>query len=927
MKNIIFFFLIIITNINAQEVVKVGAFNFYPGIFQDTDGKIKGFYVEALNEIAEKENKKFVYVYGSWDEGLQRIKNGEVDILTSVAFTEERSKFMDYSNTPLLTVWGEVYVIPNSEINGILDLEGKTIAIMKSDFSGAYLKQLTSKLTINCEFIETTDFEEVFNLISSKKVDAGVVNNTFGAPKFKEYKLRSSGIIFNPFDIFFTVKKDTNGELLKFLDEYFHNWKHDRNSVFNIARQKWSHGKVGSIEVFPQWLKNGIYSALLLILVLIIFIGLLRYKVRVAKVKAKESEKEYKDVVETTSDLITIVDGEGKFLFVSKASIDFFELEPKDCIGKSAFDFVNSDDREYTMNKFSEWLNSSESNFHFENKTISKKGKVLNVSWNIHIERNNNQIVKITSIARDITKLKKTEFELIKAKDQAEESEKYLDNIINNIGDPIFVKDEHSRLLIVNEAFCKIFGLSKNEIIGKTLAEDVLPEERENFLKIDRQVLKDGNENINEELLTTKGSKTITISTRKTRFIDDNGNRYLIGVIRNITKVKEKEIELIKAKEKAEESDRLKSAFLSNMSHEIRTPMNGILGFSGLLKNPNLTGDQQQKFIEIIEKSGARMLNIINDIVDISKIEAGLMEVNLIESNVNEQIEYIYTFFKPEVETKGLTLLYKNELPSKETIIKTDREKLFAILTNLVKNAIKYSIEGSIELGYHKNGSSLEFYVKDTGIGIPKDRQEAIFERFIQADISDKMAHQGAGLGLSITKAYVETLGGKIWVESQEGKGSTFYFTLPYNAEQKEKISIDNEIILNETGKYDSSEVVGLKILIVEDDETSSSLIGITVENISSEIIKVMNGLEAIEACRNNPDIDLILMDIKMPVMDGYSATQQIRQFNKDVIIIAQTAYGLAGDREKALSVGCNDYISKPIDGKLLLLLMQKYFN
>jgi len=255
---------------------------------------------------------------------------------------------------------------------------------------------------------------------------------------------------------------------------------------------------------------------------------------------------------------------------------------------------------------------------------------------------------------------------------------------------------------------------------------------------------------------------------------------------------KEKEkraAELIIAKEKAEESDRLKSAFLANMSHEIRTPMNGILGFAELLKEPNLTGKEQQEYIKIIEKSGARMLNIINDIVDISKIESGLMEVSIKESNINEQIEYIYIFFRPEVEGKGMQLSYRNGLVSSESIIKTDREKLFAILTNLVKNAIKYTNKGSIEFGYDHvethgprnigaGSASLQFYVKDTGIGIPKDRQEAIFERFIQADISDKYAYQGAGLGLSISKAYVEMLGGRIWVESEEGKGSTFYFTL-----------------------------------------------------------------------------------------------------------------------------------------------------
>ncbi|MFZ4465249.1 MAG: PAS domain-containing protein, partial [Bacteroidales bacterium] len=221
----------------------------------------------------------------------------------------------------------------------------------------------------------------------------------------------------------------------------------------------------------------------------------------------------------------------------------------------------------------------------------------------------------------------------------------------------------------------------------------------------------------------------------------------MIGTNWDITEQKKIEQELTIAKEKAEESDRLKSAFLANMSHEIRTPMNGILGFAELLKEPGLTGEQQQEYIRIIEKSGTRMLNIINDIVSISKIESGTMEVSYKESDINLQIGYIYDFFKPEFEAKGLKFSFKNSLPAKFAIVKTDREKLYAILTNLVKNAVKYTNEGSVEFGYNLKSANenfepeeiveLEFYVKDTGIGIIKDRQEAIFERFIQADIAD----------------------------------------------------------------------------------------------------------------------------------------------------------------------------------------------
>ncbi|MCK5820604.1 MAG: HAMP domain-containing histidine kinase, partial [Bacteroidales bacterium] len=240
------------------------------------------------------------------------------------------------------------------------------------------------------------------------------------------------------------------------------------------------------------------------------------------------------------------------------------------------------------------------------------------------------------------------------------------------------------------------------------------------------------------------------------------------------------------AMEKAKESDRLKSAFLANMSHEIRTPMNGILGFAELLKEPGLSGDEIHKYVEVIESSGDRMLNTINDLIDISKIEAGQTEVEVSLVIINELSYNLYSFFKPEAEKKGLQIFRKNTLSDKEIIIKTDKEKLYAALTNLIKNSIKYTNKGSIEFGCQLKDKSIEFFVKDTGIGIPKDLQESVFDRFIQADRHKSRSYEGAGLGLSITKAYVEMLGGEIWLESEEGKGSQFYFTIPYRPKSKD---------------------------------------------------------------------------------------------------------------------------------------------
>lgn len=386
--------------------------------------------------------------------------------------------------------------------------------------------------------------------------------------------------------------------------------------------------------------------------------------------------------------------------------------------------------------------------------------------------------------------------------------------------------------------------------------------------------------------------------------------------------IKENRAELIVAKERAEESDRLKSAFLANMSHEIRTPMNGILGFASLLKIPNLTDDQLKKYVSIIEKSGVRMLNIINDLIDISKIEANQMEISISPCNINDQMEYLFTFFKPEAEREGLDISYKNTLTSNEAVINTDREKFYAILTNLIKNSIKYSNEGSINFGYTKKGKYLEFYVKDNGIGIPKDRQEAIFDRFVQADIEDIRVYEGAGLGLSITKAYVKMLGGELWLESKLGQGSQFYFTIPYNPENKVKSSLQFNIDMKTFVSLKK-----LKVLIVEDEEFSDTYLTIVLKDICSEILHSKTGRQAVELCKENTDLDLILMDIKMSGMDGYDATMAIRKFNRDVIIIAQTAYALEGDKEKAIAIGCNDYIAKPVDKDKLLEIIAKHIN
>lgn len=270
-------------------------------------------------------------------------------------------------------------------------------------------------------------------------------------------------------------------------------------------------------------------------------------------------------------------------------------------------------------------------------------------------------------------------------------------------------------------------------------------------------------------------------SRGKAIFDDKKQPIRMAGSHTDISFKKKYEAELNEAKERAEESDRLKSAFLANLSHEIRTPMNGILGFTQLLKKSQLSFEDTNEYLNIIETSTKRLLNIINNLIDISKIDTGQVKINTNETNVNEIIKYLYSFYKPTVENKALKFFFKCDLPDNESIIITDTEKLTAILTNLLNNSIKFSFRGAIEFGYKKINDFLEFYVLDNGIGIAKDKQDIIFKSFVQENTSLSRNYEGAGLGLSIAKSYIELLGGSIWVESDLGKGAKFSFTLPVN--------------------------------------------------------------------------------------------------------------------------------------------------
>lgn len=529
------------------------------------------------------------------------------------------------------------------------------------------------------------------------------------------------------------------------------------------------------------------------------------------------------------------------------------------------------------------------------------------------IRDTNGNFLYFLSMVEDITDRK-----------EAEETIRTLGNAIEQGPSAIVIANEEGKIEFVNNQFISNTLYSMEDVKGKNprvFNPGHLSEKEFDHMW---ETLRRG-EIWKGEMQNRRKDKSIfweeiTISTL--RSTQGNITHYIL-IMNDVTEKKQMLNDLIAAKEKAEESDRLKSAFLANMSHEIRTPMNIILGFAEQLNDPELTDEEKEEYISIIEKSGRGLLSIFNDIVCISKVEAGQMSVSVSDVNVNELIDKICFTFKEQAEQKGLLLIHDYGLSQRNVFIRTDREKVNTILTNLVKNAIKFTREGRIETGYKQTGNFLEFYVKDSGQGIKPELHQVIFEPFRQGSESLRRNYDGMGLGLSISKAYVEMLGGIIKVESLPEKGSVFYFTLPFNASEEQK-----NIIFPEESTFISDTAHGkLKILIVEDNEFSAELLGKMFKMKARGMLFAKTGTQAVELCRNNPDIDLVLMDIQLPEMNGVEATREIRKFNTHVIIIAQTAFVYTHNREEAIEAGCDDYITKPIDQALLRKLLREHFE
>ncbi len=380
---------------------------------------------------------------------------------------------------------------------------------------------------------------------------------------------------------------------------------------------------------------------------------------------------------------------------------------------------------------------------------------------------------------------------------------------------------------------------------------------------------------------------------------------------------------LMRAVVKAEESDVLKSSFLSNMSHEVRTPMNAILGFSNLLSHKEISAVEKEEFVNLINLNVKNLLTIVEDLIDISKIDTGQLQVRNSAVCLHDVLQEVYESFNNDIKRRGqlnIKLYLKEGIADKNTMVLTDGTRLKQVLANLVGNGIKFTDRGFVEFGYELiNEGLLQFYVKDTGIGLPVGKEERIFERFYKFSEGRQTLYGGTGIGLSLVKDLLELMGGKIWIESEPNVGTSFYFTIPFH-----KVSNANHKY-KENNKVEVYNWEGKTFLIAEDEEDNFRYLEVALSISNASLIWARTGVEAVEIFKRIGNIDLVLMDIKMPEMDGYVATHEIKKINSKVPVIAQTAYAMSEEREKSVLAGCDDYIAKPIGYEDLLNIIHKY--
>lgn len=784
-KAVILFLLISVICILESKVVRVGAFNYYPAIFQDSDGEVKGFYVDLLNHIGKKENIRFEYVYGSWSEGMERLQRGEVDLLTSVAYSEERAKIMDYCPSKLLTVWGTLYTKSNSGIRSIFDNEGRRIGLMKGDMNAAHFKAFATGFGINCQYVEYPQFSDVFAAVQDGNVDAGVANMIFGTASHAKYGLKPTNIVFNPFDIYFAVKKGENRDLLELLDTYLKNWQKEDDTIYNKSHDHWLYG-IGEDVSKQQYLKRIIISVSIFALFVVgVVLLLTRYRLRVLNRKHERTETLFKNI-----------------------------------------------------------SNSLENGFVYQVDT------------------------GISGEIRD--------------------------------------------LLFISKGVCEILGQSPQEIIKNPslLYSAIDPEDAETFSVIEAKAMEQMSIITEKIRLTNVNGKMNWLSLTVIPHRDFNNHIIWDGIALDITHQKEIEENEKKLTAQLHQSQKMEAVgqLAGGVAHDFNNALGVIMCAVELLKVGDLSPKEETEYLDMIFSAGKRAADLTSKLLAFSR--QGV--------KVNTTVDCLQ-IISDTVALLGHTINKNIAINLENYAIKTcvfaDQSMLQNVFMNMGINA-SHAMPNGGKLTFALNnleldelycesstfdiqpGEYIEISVRDTGCGIPPEILPRIYEPFF----TTKEAGKGTGLGLAAVFGTVQEYNGAITVYSEVGTGTVFHVYLPIISNSVKEDKIIKDIAMGSG-----------TILLVDDENLIRITASALLQSIGYKVMLAANGLEGIEIFRENHNIiDLVILDMIMPVMSGREAFGKLREIRSDIPIVVSSGFAKEEDLNELRNNNVNGFLNKP---------------
>lgn len=642
------------------------------------------------------------------------------------------------------------------------------------------------------------------------------------------------------------------------------------------------------------------------------------HEIILVKEKVEASEELYRTTFEKAAVGVAHVKADGSFIRINQKFCDIVGYSREELMHINVSELTFPEDMAVENEFIRQVMENKIDTFSLEKRYIHKSGKVIWIKLfsNVIRDYQNRSLFAVASIS-DITEQKQLYEELLHSKLKIEESEFKLRGMFQNTHTGIIYFDKEGHIFDANPAVLRILGSPSLEDTKKINLLNYKPLIDVGFSSDILKCISSKDIVVSDVAYTSMWGKTVYMKYYLIPIVQNDEISGIWANLQDLTDLWNIQNDLVRAKEKAEESDRLKTAFLQNMSHEIRTPMNGIIGFSSLYAKPGLSPEKRERYADLVIKSSQQLLGIVNDILDISMMETGKIKLNSDEVPLNHLMDELYNLFKQKSDEKNLSLFANKPDSLPDCCIFTDYVRIKQVLTNLLNNAIKFTHQGKIEFGYEFSPQGIRFFVNDTGIGISKENQKKVFERFFQEESDISRQYGGNGLGLSISSKLVELLGGEMVLQSEKGKGSCFSFVLPVFCEQnlKNHTPVDNANPLPGNG---------ITVLIAEDEEINFLYLNELLTQMGHKIIRAKNGKEAVEFCQSKQKPDVVLMDIKMPILNGYEATRQIRTFDANLPIIAHTAYARPEDKAKALEAGCNAYLSKPINTKDLVELLNK---